>query len=441
MQAEFRKQLEEGIAMAVMANAMLAVELIDVVSDVDFNDQFCGTILRLVADLEMAGQFSGQRLRAELKTRGYLEEHTELAAFITFGQSDVLDHTARYYAAQLANLAMTDKIRAAMTRALNELVQDLPDATAIAASLIGSLEGIRARESKSWESVPAVAERVYETYRNIFNGENSDRMGLPTGYPSLDEITGGLFPGQLWMIAARSYMGKSTVALAFASQQAERGNGVYFASYEMENEELMDRLYADKTGISLKKFTQQNLNREELDKVLVASQEFSNGFYCLDDRPPETVSGLKARVKLASTVSPIKLLVVDHLLMFPADKRIPRHEQLVEITREFKHLAKECDCTVMLLNQLNADAEGVEPNNKHFSQSKGILANLDVSILLHRESNFAEDMLFKITKNRKGAPGEVKMKFYGQVQRLEESGVTELDSYEPAFGSSDWESA
>jgi replicative DNA helicase len=432
MQVEHRNQTEEGIAIAVVCNPPLSIELITQIDESDFNDQFLGSIFRLVADLEMAGQYSRQRLRAELKTRGYLEEQAELAAFIKIGQSDVLDHTARYYAAQLANMAMADKMQSAINRASLQMSQELPDAKSIAASLIGSLEALRARESKTWETATEVAERTYESYRAIFNGTESDRMGYPTGYPSLDELTGGFFAGQLWMLAARSYMGKSTVALAFANQQVLRGNGVYFASYEMENEELMDRMYSDRTGIRLKKFTQQDLNREELALVFGASQEFGDGYF-LDDRPPETVSGLKARVKLASNTFPVRLLIVDHLLMFPSDKRVARHEQLVEITREFKHLAKECDCAVLLLNQLNADAEGAEPTNKHFSQSKGILANLDVSILLHRESNEAEDMLFKITKNRKGAPGEIKMKFYGPIQRLEESGVTDSPSYEIAF--------
>lgn len=432
MQAELRNQIEEGLAIAAMGNPPLSLELAEQVTEADFNDQFLGRVFRMVADLEMAEQYSKQRLRAELKAKGFLEEQTELAAFIKIGQSDVLDHTARYYASQLANMSMADKMQAALNRAVNQMSQEMPDAKEIATNLIGQLETLKVRDTKTWESATEVAERSYENYKAALHGGDGDRLGSATGYPSLDHITGGFFPGQLWMVAARSYMGKSTVALAFASQQVRRNNGVYFASYEMENEELMDRMYADKTGIALTKFTQQKLSQTELDILRAASQEFGDCYF-LDDRPPENVGGLKARVKLASSVKPIRLLIVDHLLMFPADRRVARHEQLVEITREFKHLAKDCNCTVMLLNQLNADAEGAEPNNKHFSQSKGILANLDVSILLHRESNESEDMLFKVTKNRKGAPGEVKMKFYGQIQRLQESSITDLDSYESAF--------
>ncbi len=78
-------------------------------------------------------------------------------------------------------------------------------------------------------------------------------------------------------------------------------------------------------------------------------------------------------------------------------------------------MAKALNVTVLLLNQLNIDAEGDEPTDKHYAESKNVLANLDVSMLLHRESKTAEELRCKITKNRKGAPGRMQAAFRRRV--------------------------
>jgi replicative DNA helicase len=295
------------------------------------------------------------------------------------------------------------------------------DPSEIANGLAARLEAININKSRLWEFSGDVAERVYRSHQELATDPDRDRLGIPTGYMTLDEMTGGYFPGQLWMIAARSYMGKSAVALSMGQKLAARGNSVYFASYEMSNDELMERMYADRAVIPLSSFTKGRLQSTDLQKVLCESQEIAAMNLLMDDSPPDSVSGIRARVKLASSSRKVDLLIVDHLLLVPyRDRRVPRHQQLIEITRDLKRLAKDCECTVLLLSQLNADADGKEPNDTHYSESKAILQNLDVSILLHREDKKSEEMLFKVTKNRKGAPGQFSMKFLGEYQRVED---------------------
>ena len=97
-----------------------------------------------------------------------------------------------------------------------------------------------------------------------------------------------------------------------------------------------------------------------------------------------------------------------------------RRLQLVSITQDLKRLAKELDCCVLLLAQLNADAEGKEPDDTHYSESKQILADADVAMLAHRESKTDSDFLLKITKNRRGTQGRVNLLFDGAYQRFED---------------------
>jgi replicative DNA helicase len=422
---EKRKECEEGLATAAATDAVLLTELATIVNQSDFTDAFLGKWFGLACELNESQSYTLETLRGELIKRGYLDSVSELSDFVRLSHSFISAGSARYYASELSRLASLAKIERLLNSHIANCDDIGSDPVAIAKSLSSQLEAINARNTRLWEECKTVAERVYINQRQAAEDVGTSAMGISTGYAGIDEITGGFFPGQLWQIAARSYMGKSTVALSFAQNQFDRGNGVYFASYEMTNDELMERLYSDRTSVPLRSFTQGKLERSELDKVLCESQEIASRRLCLDDRPPDSVSGLKARVKLAGNQFQVHLVVIDHLLLFPfRDRRVPRHQQLVEITRDLKQLAKECNVSVLLLNQLNADADGEEPSDKHYSESKAILQNLDVAILLHRETKHAEAMKVKITKNRKGAPGEVTMKFTGAVQRFEE--------YEPA---------
>jgi len=419
--SEKRKECEEGLAIAAANDPVTLTELATVVRESDFLDPFLGKWFSVACQLNESQSFEVEKLRGELLNRGFMESVGELSDWARLSHSYVTAGSARYYAAELARISALETIDRLVRSSLAHCADIASDPVDIAGKLSAQLEAITTRQSKLWENAGEVAERVYANHRAAVEDDSRDRLGLSTGYFRIDEITGGFFRGQLWQIAARSYMGKSTVALAFAQKQLYRGSGVYFASYEMTNDELMERLYADRTGVSLDRFTQGRLDRSDLQAVLCESQEIGSRRLVMDDRPPDSVSGLRARLKLAANDFPIHLVVVDHLLLFPyKDRRIPRHQQLVEITRDLKQMAKECECTVLLLNQLNADADGAEPTEKNFSESKSILQNLDVSILLHRETKSSEEMTFKITKNRKGAPGEVKMKFIGAVQRLEE---------------------
>jgi replicative DNA helicase len=116
------------------------------------------------------------------------------------------------------------------------------------------------------------------------------------------------------------------------------------------------------------------------------------------------------------------LVVVDNLqLIKPADHRAPRHERIKQCTIDLKTMARELQVPVLLLSQLNADAEGNEPNDTHYAGSKETLPDIDVSLLMHRETKEAADVEIICTKNRKGGPPfRAKLIFDGQYQSFAE---------------------
>lgn len=416
--AQHFKECEEGVISGLMADPVKISELVTFLSESDFADPFLATWYRYAAELQEAGQFTADRLRAELRRCGFLENVSDLTQFANLSEG-IISTSLLYHASELKRMSSLRALRRVLTAQAYESEYLDADPQKIAAAIEAHLSAVTAATGKLWEDAHTVAKRVVENHRSVIEGDDSTQMGMATGFYDIDFMTGGFFRGQLWQIAARSYMGKSTVALAFAMRQIERNRGVYIASYEMVNEELMERLLADKTATPLNKFTQGRLQKSELAAVEVGAEWFRGRPLLLDERPPTSISALKARVKLAQNRQPTSLVIVDHLGLFPHDRKTPRHQQLVEVTRDLKAMAKDLQVAVLVLNQLNADADNEVPTDQHYAEAKGVLANLDVSILLHRENKTAPEMLVKLTKNRKGAPGECKLLFDGEIQRVE----------------------
>lgn len=414
---EHRKQCEERVIGGIMADPVKVPELAPLLSESDFTDVFLGSWFRLACELSDSGEFAHERLRGELRQLGFLESVDELMQFSDLSDC-IISSDLMYHAHELRRMSALQTLRRLLAAQAAAAEYLDADPVAIASHIESHLAGVCSSKGDLWEYAYDVAKRVYESHRAAVEDNDRSRLGLSTGYFDIDEITGGFFPGQLWQVAARSYMGKSTVALAFAQAQADRGRGVYIASYEMINDELMERLFADRSATPLQKFTRGTIERSDLPNIASSVDGFRDWALLLDQHPPTSVSALKARVKLAATRRSLSLVIVDHLGLFPHDRRVPRHQQLVEVTRDFKAMAKDLGMTILVLNQLNADADGEEPTDQHYSESKGILANLDVSILLHRESKTSPEMKCKITKNRKGAPGECKLAFDGVIQRV-----------------------
>lgn len=421
--AEQRQESEQRLVACVTMDPDRLAAVSQIVSPSDFVNDLFASWYAAALDLFDSGKFTVDRLRSQLRKAGKLRDAADLQLFAELTRGHHNTHDAEFHASEVARISAATKLKAMLTSTLS-IVDDVAiDPDQVIERLMARLESITTREAELWESVTDVAERVYEAHKA--NYEADETLGTPTGFPSIDRITGGFFPGQLWHIAARSYMGKSTVALSFAQQQIDAGRGVYFASYEMENDELMERMFSDRTGTPLSKFTQGGIVSLELQRVAAAVSDFRGKTLHMDDKPPGSVSQLRARVKLANTHGRVVLVVIDHLLLFPHhDRRTPRHQQLVEITRDLKAMAKELGVTILLLNQLNADADGEKPTDKHYSESKGIIANLDVSILLHRDTKTSEDLECNITKNRKGRPDSCTLRFEGEIQRVTDTGNT-----------------
>lgn len=247
--------------------------------------------------------------------------------------------------------------------------------------------------------------------------ERGQSAGVPTGLLSFDNDQGGLFHGELTILAARPGNGKTSLALQIAEHNAERGRLVYFASLEMSASELSTRMACGSSGVSNRLVRIGQLT----DKQAAAlSEAFARqGSLALDihDRPALTVAAIRREIRKRKKRG-IALAVVDYLqLITPDDRKLPREQQVARIVRSLKETAREYDIPVLCLCQLNRQADEDEiPRLSQLRESGAIEQDADVVLFLskHEPTNDEpHNAVLTIAKNRNGETGPIRLHWDG----------------------------
>lgn len=421
---QLRVEAETGLASIGFVDPAALDRIAAMVSSDDFVDHDLGNVFQIVTDLREAGRtVESKAVLVEAKQRGIIAKLTSgyIAKIVNAGYAPA---NVEHYALTVARLAKNRRLMAAARALLAREHDTGVEPAELLNRFEAATDGLLSEHNAGF--VPfadAVVETITE-HRKAINSES--KLGFPTGFPSLDSIIGGFYPGQLVLLGGRTFAGKTALALAFASYFATRERSTWFVSLEMTRQELAERLLADDCGFELRQFTQTGLSAEALDSIENSLDEYRRWPLVITDCPHESVKTIRAKAKLQKARG-LNMVVVDNLqLIAPADYREPRRIQLEAIARDLKWLAKELNCVVLLLCQLNADAEGNEPDDRHYAESKQILAHADVAMLAHRADKADSDFLLKITKNRRGKPDRLTLIFDGAYQRFTDPSLVDL---------------
>ena len=240
---------------------------------------------------------------------------------------------------------------------------------------------------------------------------------IKTGLTDVDKITGGLARTDLIIVAARPGMGKTAFALSIARRVAERGHRVMFFSLEMSKEQIVQRLIAQKARVDLKGLRQGLLTENGLVNVMKTGADIAELPIFIDDTP--ALSDVEIRFR-AIPKRP-DLVVIDYLQLCKATGKNDRREQEVaSITRSLKGLAKDLNCPVILLSQLNREVEKRNvkiPLLSDLRESGAIEQDADVIIFLYRAGYYGkkeENGVARVivAKQRNGPTGTVKVGFW-----------------------------
>ncbi|MCB9848228.1 MAG: replicative DNA helicase [Phycisphaeraceae bacterium] len=241
-------------------------------------------------------------------------------------------------------------------------------------------------------------ELLHRALEILESSEGRAVTGVATGYPDLDEMTSGLQPGELVIVAARPSMGKTALALNLAEQIALSGaHGkrapVAFFSLEMSRQAVASRIMCARSGVDSHLVRTNRLNEEHYRKLIQACGDLAEAPIYIDDTPSMTILALRARARRLAAQHGVKCIMIDYLqlLTAPGSARESRQVEVSAISRGIKALARELDVPVVCLAQLNRGSEqreGHKPRMSDLRESGSIEQDADVIALLHREEYY-----------------------------------------------------
>jgi len=272
----------------------------------------------------------------------------------------------------------------------------------------------------------AISDKIHEAWERIeaLSHKEDGIRGVPSGFPALDNLLSGFHPSDLIIIAARPSMGKTSLALDIARNAAVRHNvpvGIF--SLEMSSEQLIDRMLAAESFVnSWKLRTGQVKDEEDFSRIRDALESLSKAPIYIDDKPGNNILAMRAVARRLKRERGIGLIVVDYLqLMAPTSTKASDSlvQQVTEISRSLKGLARELAVPVIALSQLSRAVEtrGGKPRLSDLRDSGSIEQDADVVMFIHREDkrnpdsdrpNIAEIL---VEKHRNGPTGKTELYF------------------------------
>lgn len=263
-------------------------------------------------------------------------------------------------------------------------------------------------------------DRMEELHR-----DKSKMRGIPTGYRDIDNMMAGLQRSDLIILAARPAMGKSTFALNLAHNVAvQQKHSVLVFSLEMSKEQLVDRMLADEAAVDAWNIRTGNLSDEDFSRLSEAMGVLAEAPIFIDDTPGLSVLELRTKARRAAHERPLGLIVIDYLqLMSGSSKSFGdnRVQEISEISRGLKLVARELNVPVIALSQLSRSVESRTPPHPQLSdlrESGSIEQDADIVMFLYREAYYNPEtenpnitQLF-VKKHRNGPVGTVDLYFH-----------------------------
>lgn len=349
---------------------------------------------------------------------------------------------------QLANAVPTAAnvtYHAKIVREKAELRNLIDAATEIAGSAYEDSENVDAIMDEAEKKILAVANRqsggAFESMKNIimrtFEHINTlyeskgGLTGLPSGFIELDKLTTGFQKSDLILVAARPSMGKTAFTLNIASYAGLHGYKVAFFSLEMSKEQLMQRMLCSEGGIDAQRLRKGELDEEEWNKLVAVADKLSQAPIFIDDTPGITVMELRSKARRLKAEQGLDLIIIDYLQLMQGrpskNGSDNRQQEISEISRSLKALARELDVPLIALSQLSRSVESRQvkrPMLSDLRESGSLEQDADIVMFLYREDYYDKDTENKniteviIAKHRNGPVATVNLMFQKEYTKF-----------------------
>ena len=425
---------EKSLLGAVMIQDGVLPEILTILKPRDFYEKRHEIIFNAMVELYDAHKpIDLLTLTAELKSKKLLKDVggapylTELSNFVP----------AASHAKAYADIVEKASVRRRLIKAGNEIANKAYEEDADVDSLIGAAEKDLFEVSDKIIKSDYVAmndlladafDRIEELHKN-----KGALRGLKTGFRDLDKKTAGFQKGDLVIIGARPAMGKTTFAQNLAYNIASiNGKGVLFFSMEMAANEIIDRMISDVSGVDNWKMRTGNLSDDEFQKIGDAMAEMDEIPIYIDDTSSMTIVELRNKARRAMHDHDIGIVIVDYLQLIQGTDRYKgqRVQEVTEISRGLKILARELEIPVIALAQLSRNVTGRDdprPVLSDLRESGSIEQDADLVMFLHRpdyyrqnDDNYEETHITEllVAKHRHGAVGKIELYFHPELLRF-----------------------
>lgn len=277
---------------------------------------------------------------------------------------------------------------------------------------------------------------TYFDFINRLGSEGGASIGLRTGFTDLDELTGGLQRSDLLILAARPAVGKTSLALNIAQNAATESQArVVIFSLEMSRDQLMQRMLSTHTGIDMQSLRLGDIQDTALQTITEALGELSKLHIWVDDTPDISIMEMRSKCRRMQAEHGIDLVIVDYLQLMAGTVRRDgnRVQEVSEISRGLKHLARELNVPVIALSQLSRAVEGRSshvPMLSDLRESGSLEQDADIVMFIYREELYDPETDKKgvaelhLAKHRNGPTGVVPMRFFKSTTKF-----ANLDTY------------
>ena len=336
---------------------------------------------------------------------------------------------AAYYASIVAERALLRRLVEAGTRIVQMGYAGQGEAVDLVNSAQAEIYSVTGAEAaEDYVPLETAVDAALEEIEAA-RGRDGKMTGIPTGFSGLDQLTNGLHPGQMIIIAARPAMGKSTLALDFARAAAIKNNmPTIFFSLEMGRSEIAMRLMSAEGAVPLQNMRKGTLDSRDWTTIAATRGRINEAPLYIDDSPNMTLVEIRAKCRRLKQRAGLKMVVIDYLQLMTSGKRVEsRQQEVSEFSRALKLLAKELGVPVVALSQLNRGPEqrsDKKPALSDLRESGSIEQDADMVVLLHREAAYEKDSPrageadLIVAKHRNGPTDTITVAFQGHYSRF-----------------------
>lgn len=426
-------EAEASLLGALLIDSDAIVKIADSLSSRDFFDKRHERIYEAIMQLyEQRADIDVLTLADRLKDNGYLDGIggpaylTELTNFVPTAAH------VEQYADIVAQKAMRRRLITTSreildlgfdeTRQLKELIEEAETRL---------FEVSQQHVKQDIISIEAILAESFDRLDDLHKDKQTIR-GIPTGFTDMDNILAGFQRSDLIILAARPSMGKTALALNFANNVAvDAAQPVLMFSLEMSKEQLVDRLLSMESGVDAWALRTGNLTDADFEKIGHAMGTLSEAPIYIDDTPGITISDLRTKARREAHQRPLGLIIVDYLQLMSGGARFSgdsnRVQEISEISRGLKGVARELNVPVIALSQLSRSVESRSPQIPQLAdlrESGSIEQDADVVAFIYREEYYNPETERKkltdvlIKKHRNGPTGGVELYFDNEKQRF-----------------------